>query len=364
MDDKTLQDWLDRHHVDVVRTFATTLDGAAIGKYIHRRKFAKTLPQGHAVADMAAAMDLSGSPHLTFWHSDRQGGFGDIYLRPDLTTLISDGTDTNLGHCICDFSNPDGEDFALCSRSALRRMIKALEATGYSMKTAFELEFYLYTDSFDEIRRKKYDHLNPVTASRHGNIYMLRNAYPATRYMSEVISRMEWKGIAWEGWNDENGVGQFEINLEPSDPLTAADNFMRTRQIMYEVARDMEMAVTFMAMPQPGMGSGTHIHQSLFDSQQRAVFFDETTPSGRSGVMEQWMAGLLETMPAAVSCPLPVDQCLPTHAGLCGGTCDRRLGRGKQNDGTAHDLQPARERLALNTGSPPATSIPISHSPL
>ena len=109
MDAAELSEWLDRHHVDVVRTFATTLDGPAIGKYVHRNKFSKTLPQGHALSDMALSMDLSGFPHVTFWHEERLGVFGDIYLRPDLDTLISDGTDPNLGHCICDFATESGE---------------------------------------------------------------------------------------------------------------------------------------------------------------------------------------------------------------------------------------------------------------
>lgn len=305
MDDKTLQDWLDRHHVDVVRTHASTMDAVAVGKYVHRRKFAKSLPLGHAVADVAATMDIAGMPHLTFWHPDRLAGLGDIFMRPDLSTLISDGTDPNLGHCICDFVLADGEPFELCSRGTLKRMVAALAEAGYTMKATFELEFYLFSDSFEEIRRKKFRNLNPVTSSRHQNIYILRNAYPATRYMSEVISRLEWKGILWEGWNDENGVGQFEINLEPTDPVTAADTLVRTRQIMHEVAADMGLAVTFMAVPKSGMGNGTHIHHSLVDQAGNAAFFDESTPSRRSALMEHWLAGLLETMPGAVSflCP-------------------------------------------------------------
>ena len=305
MDDKTLQDWLDRHHVDVVRTFATTLDSTVVGKYVHRRKFSKSLPQGHAISDAGAAMDVSGMPHLTFWHPDRSAGLGDIYLKPDLSTLISDGTDANLGHCICDFYTANDEPFDLCSRGKLKRMVEALAEHGYTMKATFELEFYLYTDSFEEIRRKKFANLNPVTSSHHQTIYMIRNAYPATEYMNAVIKRLEWKGIQWEGWNDENGVGQFEINLDPTDPVTAADNLMRTRQIMHEVAKDMDMAVTFMAVPVTGFGNGTHIHHSLYDKDNNPVFFDESREHSQSELMEQWIAGLLETMPAAVSflCP-------------------------------------------------------------
>ena len=41
-----LPDWFDRHHVDIIRTHATTLDGQGAGKYTHRNKFYQSLPKG------------------------------------------------------------------------------------------------------------------------------------------------------------------------------------------------------------------------------------------------------------------------------------------------------------------------------
>ena len=55
-----LPDWFDRHHVDIIRTHATTLDGQGAGKYIHRNKFYQSLPKGHAIADSAIAIDIAG----------------------------------------------------------------------------------------------------------------------------------------------------------------------------------------------------------------------------------------------------------------------------------------------------------------
>lgn len=300
----SLNDWLDRHHVNVVRTFATTLDGPAIGKYIHREKFTKCLPTGHTIADMSLFMDLSGMPHLTFWHRDRSAVFGDIYLRPDLHTLISDGTDPDLGHVICDFANEAGEALEICPRSTLKRMIDELTRLGYTMKAVCELEFYLYDESYADLRRKKYRNAKPVGASRSQNIYQLRSAYHATTFMNEVTRRLDWKQIAWEGWNDEGGVGQLELNLVPCDPVTAADNVVRTKQILYEVAVDLDMAVTFMARPGDGYGSGMHIHHSLLEGDEPA-FFDPGAADNRSTLMNHWVGGLIETLPGAVSylCP-------------------------------------------------------------
>ncbi|HKI74775.1 MAG TPA: glutamine synthetase family protein [Pseudomonadales bacterium] len=296
----TLPDWLDRHHVDVVRTFATTLDGVGVGKYVHRNKFYKSLPKGHAIADMALSMDLAGFPHVTFWHDQRLSTLGDMYMQPDLTTLISDGTSSNLGHCICDFVALDGEPVRICPRTTLKRMVNALGEAGYTMKATFELEFFLYGESFEEISKKKYQDLVPITANKLNGIYRVRNSYQATTFMDEVIKRMEWKGIGWEGWNDEAGVGQLELNLEPSDPVHIADNVMRTKQILYEVACDMGMAVTFMPKPGEGYASGMHVHHSLWRDDE-AAFYDAAAADKRSEMLLRWIGGLMKTLPGAVS---------------------------------------------------------------
>lgn len=297
MDKAKLQDWLDRHHVGVVRTFATTLEGVAVGKHLHRDKFMKSLPDGHTISDMALSMDLSGFPHMTFWHDQRTSMLGDVHLKPDLTTLISDGTDPDLGHCICDFADLQGNPLELCPRSTLKRLVAELASLGYTMKTTFELEFYLFQESFDDARRKGYRNLRPVTTSAAPIIYLLRNTSQQAPFMREVLRRLDWKGIKWEGWNTEAGTGQIELNLVPVDPVTAADQVQRTRQIIFEVALDLGLSATFMAKPGDSYGSGMHIHHSL-EKDGKAAFFSE---GGRSAFVLEWVAGLVATLPGAVS---------------------------------------------------------------
>lgn len=301
MDKAKLQDWLDRHHVGVVRTFATTLEGVVVGKHLHRDKFMKSLPEGHTISDMSLSMDLSGFPHMTFWHNQRASTFGDVHLKPDLTTLISDGIDPDLGHCICDFTDQAGNPLELCPRSTLKRLVGELGGLGYSMKATFELEFYLFHESFDDARRKGFRNLRPVSTSAAPIIYLARNAYRQAPFMKEVTRRLDWKGIKWEGWNTEAGTGQIELNLVPTDPVTAADQVQRVKQIIFEVAVDQGLSATFMAKPGDSYGSGMHIHHSL-EKDGKAAFYLE---GGRSPLVLEWIAGLLATLPAAVSflCP-------------------------------------------------------------
>lgn len=302
MDEPTLEDWMDRHHVEIVRTHATNLEGLAVGKYINRPKFLRSLPDGHSISDMALAMDITGTPHFTFWHEFRHGDFGDILLRPDINTIVSDGTDADLGHCICDFVDTHGNEISLCPRTLLRRISEDIDNMGYSVKAAFELEFFIYHDSFDEAARLGYQNLDIVTGSHNPNIYLIRNAYRAKPFMDQVIKRLNWQGFAWESWSDEGGIGQVEINFPPTDPVTAADTIVRVKQIVHEVAVDSDMSVTFMASLGRGYGNGLHVHHSLQDKDGNSAFVKD---GDRTPLLNHWIAGITRTMRAATSllCP-------------------------------------------------------------
>ncbi len=302
MDEPTLEEWMDRHHVEVVRTHATGLDGHAVGKYLRRSKFLSSLPKGHAIADMALAGDYDGQPHLTIWHEMRAGQFGDILLKPDIDTIISDGTDADLGHVICDFTSVDGDPLSLCPRTLLRRVTNEIGELGYDVKASFELEFFVYKDSFENARRKGYKNLRPLTASKGSNIYLIRNAHNVKPFMDEVLKRLTWQKFEWESWSDEGGVSQVEINFSPTDPIRASDLIVRARQIIYEVAVDLEMSVCFMPQVVPGYGSGLHIHHSLVAKDGTPAFFAD---GGRSELMNDWIAGIVTTMAGSVSllCP-------------------------------------------------------------
>lgn len=302
MDEPTIEEWMDRHHVEIVRTHATTLEGAAVGKYLNRPKFLKSLPNGHNIADMALAMDITGSPHMTFWHDFRRGQFGDILMRPDISSIVSDGTDPDLGHCLCDFTDVDGNDISICPRTLLKKITGEIDELGYTVKAAFELEFFIFRNTFDQARRREYKNLDPVTASTSSNIYLLRNAHNAKPFMDEVVKRLNWQKFPWESWSDEGGVGQVELNFSPTDPVKAADTIVRAKQLIYEVAVDLGMSVTFMASIRPGYGNGLHVHHSLQNKNGTSAFREngEKTP-----LLNNWIAGITRTMAGATSmlCP-------------------------------------------------------------
>lgn len=305
MTNEELLEWLDRHHVDIIRTQVTSLDGPSIGKYLHREKFVKSVGAGHGISDMALAMDLSGSPHMTFWNDFRQGAFGDINIAPDIDTLITDGKDPNLGHCIGNFSGTSGTPIAICPRTALQKVVSLLDEQGLSAKASFELEFMLFKETFDEARNKGYKNLTPVAASRLPTIYMLKAAYHSKTFMDKVIERLNWQGILWEAWNDEAEPGQVELNLAPADPVKAADMVVRVKQLLYETAVDLGLSLTFMPKISNTFGSGMHIHHSLVSKETGEPVFYNTNSESRTDLLNHWLGGLMASLPGSISflCP-------------------------------------------------------------
>ena len=299
-----LHDWFDRHHVNIVRTQVTSLDGPSLGKYLNREKFFHSIEKGHYMSDLALAMDITGSPHLTFWHEFRESAFGDICIKPDLGTLQTDGRDPDLGHCIANYVMKDGSAINICPRTFLQNMVDALKKEGFTAKTSCEIEFMLFGESFSQARETDYKVLTPLGASENTNIYLLKNAYHVKPFMDKVIENLNWRGIGWEGWNDENERGQVELNLIPHDPVTMADNVVRVKQLLYETAVDMGLSLTFMPKMNNKLPTGMHIHHSLLSDGQ-PVFYDEKSSDGRSDLLKRWLGGLMSCLPATVSflCP-------------------------------------------------------------
>lgn len=260
MDEPTLAEWLDRHHVNIIRTLAVLADGTSTGEYVHRSQFEATFPLGN-LSPVASA-----------------------YLSPDLNTLISDGTDPNLGHVICDLRTAAGEPTALCPRSTLKRLCAEARSRQQLPSISARLCFCLYADSVETMRANNYT-AGPAIAPASRRIH---RSYEISRYMNEVISRLEWKHIGWHSWQNTPARDQVALVLAPDEPLVLADHLMLTRIVMYEVAVDMDMAVTFMARPSANVWNSLN-----FDTE-----FD--SPGGEPN-FAHWVAGLRANL-AATTC--------------------------------------------------------------
>jgi glutamine synthetase len=297
-DSASLSAWLDTHAVRTVRTEGVSLDGLAIGKHLHRSKFEHSLPLGPALTELAFGYDIGGTPFLAWWDDWRRDALGDIHQRPDLSTLVASSDRPGTANVIVDHVDIDGNPLPVCSRGLLRRMVDGLAERGLRAKAAFEIEGMVFDEPLKAGRAKGFRNLAPLSAPAP-LAYLLHNSHLQRAFMDAALERLDALGIAWEAFSDEAAPGQFEVNLEPADPVTAADRAMRTRQVLREVAIDLGYCVTFMAKPTAEYGNGLHVHHSLTDSDGTSVF--HTEGGEQNETMRHWIGGLITTMPGATS---------------------------------------------------------------
>jgi glutamine synthetase len=105
-------------------------------------------------------------------------------------------------------------------------------------------------------------------------------------------------GVRVTAANREFCPGQFEINLDHSEMLDAADRAFRLKSAVQEMARLHGRMATFMAKPfNDEGGSGFHLHMSLVDQSGTNVFGG----SGEHGISDTGrsaIAGILAHAPA------------------------------------------------------------------
>lgn len=281
-----------------VRLEATNHEGCFLGKNVSPAKFAAGKDAGFAFADLLFGLDLGNVPVFGAAYPAWRGHLDDVYLRPDLSTLVEwkPGLDAVIG----DYWLKDGTPVPICPRNLVRKMVDRLAEEGYTATVAVEIEATLFEESIQDARARGYRDLTPLGGSA-GTAYHLAKSTDWTEYMNAVAHRLDEVGIDWEAWSDEDAAGQIEINIAPADPIRVGDAWARTRQIMREVAFDLGRSVTFMAKPTAGYGQASHINLSLQRDGENAFY----APDGPSETMLHAIGGLLATLEGATSIVLP-----------------------------------------------------------
>jgi glutamine synthetase len=302
VDSTDAQAWLDERGITWVKTEGISIDGLVIGKHLSTRKFVSALPLGNAITEFVLGYDIGGTPFLAWWDDWRREALGDFHQRPDLSTLVVAPDRPHTANVLCDIVDLDGRPIPVCPRSKLRQITERLATHGLVAKAAFEIEAMLFREPYRDARAKRFQNLTPMAHPAPLG-YLHFNSRQQLRFLDAALSRIETLGIPIEGWHDEAAPGQFELNFDPADPVTACDWVVRVKQTLREVALEQGCSITFMAKPSQDYGNGLHVHHSLA-RDSTPMFY---APDGQqlSQLTQQWIGGLMATMPAATSifCP-------------------------------------------------------------
>ena len=228
------------------------------------------------------------SPFDTIAPSNPWGSHGDCRLRTDASTLVDLALPAgpDLRFALCDISDLDGADLDICARGFARRMIEALEGEGLRILSSFEQEFWL--------------DMPGAGAATPGFSY--QRAIRNEPFGATLMALLQQAGCAPEMLLAEFAADQFEMTMEPSFGITAADRAVVSREIVRAAVHHAGGAASFCPLRVAGgVGSGVHIHLSLWDRDGKPLLHDPDGVGGLSVLGQAFCAGIVRHMPALVA---------------------------------------------------------------
>ena len=277
--------------VDVIRVSYPDLIGVDRGRDVLLEELESAL--GHGIAFCRGVYHTTPMGDVVPVQGGIEAGLPDVKAVPDLTTVTDLPWEPGAVWCLADTYALGGEAAAEGPREVARQVSGKLSELGLSAVVGPELEFFLLEhDDSSPTGWKRY-------ADAPGNVYVVGRKGDPQGVLLTMLRYLRDASLQVTAANHEFSGGQFEINLNHSDLLDAADRAFRMKSAVQEIARHEGLLATFMAKPfnEEG-GSGFHLHVSLADGSGTNVFGDADGTDGLSRIGRHAIAGVLAHAPA------------------------------------------------------------------
>ncbi len=293
LDLKALEALVTSGEVDTVLTVFPDVQGRLMGKRVVGRYFLD-----HVAGDAIHAciylftVDMEMEPLPGFRLTSWEKGYGDMKMVPDMATMRMIPWLPKTALVFCDVYTEGGEPVEEAPRWVLRRQLERAARAGYTVKMGSELELYIFKESFDEARAKRYGNLTPV--SSYLEDYHILQTTKEEPLVRAIRNGMEGADVPVEFSKGEWGKGQEEINLRFAEALEMADRHTLYKHGAKEIAYLHGSSVTFMAKYDMGAaGSSCHLHSSLWDRAGKKPLFPKHGAQLGTELFQQWLGGQL-----------------------------------------------------------------------
>lgn len=210
----------------------------------------------------------------------------DRILVPDPDSFrVIPSNNGQLGFFIGHVFNEKGERSQADPRAILEAVVAQGEQEfGYRFTVGPEHEYFLLRSN--EFREEMHsDKAGYFHAPPHDHGESVRN---------DILGILGVCGIRYEKAHHEVTPSQHEINLEPVDPLQAADRTILFNHVTQQTAAAHGYHATFMPKPFDDQNrSAFHIHVSMQDSKNRNLFFSESDEGNLSQTARHFIGGIL-----------------------------------------------------------------------
>lgn len=261
-------------------------DGGFRDKLVSAEKAIKLAAKGYPFCEVLYFWDIA---ERTF----QDGAFIDrpADLHADTLRRYPFSPDTAL--CLADFSGEFGQRSArnLC----LRLLVEAADL-GYDVHSAFEFEFFVFSETPETLRAKNY---RDLTYFAQGNrTYSLQTTALHGELLDGLQQTMATLGIDIDALHTELGPGCFEAPLTHAKGIKAADDALLFKNFAKAHFLRHGLTAGFMSKLSPDLsGQSGHFHISLSDRNGAAAFAAPALPDGLSEVARHFLGGLVTLMP-------------------------------------------------------------------
>lgn len=251
----------------------------------------------------------------------------DMVMMPDTETVFIDPfTSHPTINVMCNIHTPDGKRYDRDPRSIAQKAEEYLQKSGVGTAAFFapESEFFIFDDvryessmntSFFSVDSEE-GAWNTARKEEGGNLGFkipVKGGYVPVAPIdsqqdirSEMVRLMQESGLRVERHHHEVATaGQGEINFRFDTLTKTADNLLKYKYIIHNVARQWGKVATFMPKPLFGdNGSGMHVHSSIFNGDT-PLFYDKEAYANLSKLAMSYIAGILYHAPALIALTNP-----------------------------------------------------------
>jgi glutamine synthetase len=284
---------LEESQCEKVKLAITDIDGILRGKVISFEKFKSVVEKGFGFCDVVFGWDACDQAYdnaqITGWHT----GYPDAQAFVDLDTFRQVPWENDLPFFLADFNG----ELSACPRSLLKHIIKQSFDLGYSPFFSQEFEWFNFKDNSSELYGNKFSSIQPMTYGMFG--YSILRASQQSEYFHALFDNLKKFNVPLEGIHTETGPGVYEAAISYAGILEAADRAVLFKSGTKEIAHRHGLIASFMAKWNEMLpGCSGHVHQSLWNEDgKKNLFYDPKKKSGRSALLENYMAGQLFCLP-------------------------------------------------------------------
>lgn len=251
----------------------------------------------------------------------------DMVMMPDTESVYVDPFTAHATLIVvCNIHTPDGQRYERDPRSIAHKAEEFLQQAGVGTTAFFapESEFFIFDDvryestmnsssffvdseeaSWNTNRKEEGGNLGFKVRTKGGYVPVAPTDTQQD-IRSEMCRIMMESGLRIERHHHEVATaGQGEINFRFDTLTKTADNLMKYKYIIHNVARQYGKVATFMPKPLFGdNGSGMHVHQSIFNGDT-PLFYEKGGYANLSQMALHYIGGILYHAPALLALTNP-----------------------------------------------------------